>query len=201
MRTNHQPGRLPGGVQGWFDGPVFARFVSNAVRIGADDVLTGINTLMDWRSCSPTRKRGLGHPGIGPRGYDLIAIFATHWCRAVSTMTFWPGGAIRGLRAAAEKGRSGNHWCHTGAKCHPPRQPYQRAARPDRSGGLDNPPDGPLDDPAVHVSADTQARWIRNGAKRMLGYEDDIQAALPGRTRPEPGKFHRQGPHDTYEPG
>ncbi|MBD0865265.1 MAG: hypothetical protein GDA36_06455 [Rhodobacteraceae bacterium] len=57
---------LLGGVQGWFNAPVSARFGSNVVRIGADDVLTRINALMDWRWCSPTRKRGLGRSGIGP---------------------------------------------------------------------------------------------------------------------------------------
>ncbi|MBD0864469.1 MAG: hypothetical protein GDA36_02080 [Rhodobacteraceae bacterium] len=51
-------GILPRGVQGWFDAPVFARFVSNAVRIGANDVLTRIDVPVDCRSCSPTRKRG-----------------------------------------------------------------------------------------------------------------------------------------------
>ncbi|MBD0866635.1 MAG: hypothetical protein GDA36_14155 [Rhodobacteraceae bacterium] len=58
---------LLGGVQGWFDAPVFARFVLNAVRIGADDVLTGIDTLMDWRWCSPTPSAGWGVPGSGLR--------------------------------------------------------------------------------------------------------------------------------------
>ena len=63
---------LPEGVQGWFDAPVFAWFVSNAVWIGADDVLTRIDALMDWQWCSPTRKRGLGCVGIGPQGYVLV---------------------------------------------------------------------------------------------------------------------------------
>ncbi|MBD0865750.1 MAG: hypothetical protein GDA36_09185 [Rhodobacteraceae bacterium] len=45
MRTN-QPNILLRGVQGWFDGPVFARFVSDAVRIGTDNVLTRIDALM-----------------------------------------------------------------------------------------------------------------------------------------------------------
>ncbi|MBD0864517.1 MAG: hypothetical protein GDA36_02340 [Rhodobacteraceae bacterium] len=40
---------LLGGVQGWFGAPAFARFVSNTVRIGADDILTRIGALMDWR--------------------------------------------------------------------------------------------------------------------------------------------------------
>ncbi|MBD0866364.1 MAG: hypothetical protein GDA36_12635 [Rhodobacteraceae bacterium] len=55
------------GVQGWFEVPVFARFVSNAVRIGANDVLTRIDAPVDWRLCSPTHKRGLGTPGSGLR--------------------------------------------------------------------------------------------------------------------------------------
>ncbi|MBD0866266.1 MAG: hypothetical protein GDA36_12105 [Rhodobacteraceae bacterium] len=49
-----------GGVQVWFDAPVFARFVSNAVRIGADDVLTRIDALMDWRWFSPICKPRVG---------------------------------------------------------------------------------------------------------------------------------------------
>jgi len=47
------------------------------------------------------------------------------------------------------------------------------------SGHIDAPqdraeaeaPDDPPDDPDVHFSADTQARWIRNGAKRTPGYK------------------------------
>ncbi|MBD0864435.1 MAG: hypothetical protein GDA36_01895 [Rhodobacteraceae bacterium] len=66
---------LLGSFQGWFEEPVFARFVSNAVWIGADDVLSKIDALMDWRWCSPTRKRGLGRFGIGPPGYDLRVRF------------------------------------------------------------------------------------------------------------------------------
>ncbi|MBD0866269.1 MAG: hypothetical protein GDA36_12120 [Rhodobacteraceae bacterium] len=64
-----------GGFQGWFDAPVVARFVSNANRIGANDVLTMINALMDWRWCLPNRKRGLGRAGIGPQGYDPLVLF------------------------------------------------------------------------------------------------------------------------------
>ncbi|MBD0865178.1 MAG: hypothetical protein GDA36_05985 [Rhodobacteraceae bacterium] len=63
MRTNHQPGNLLAGVQGWFDVPVLARFVSNTVRIGADDVLTGIDAPVDWQWCSPILKRVLGRTG------------------------------------------------------------------------------------------------------------------------------------------
>ena len=62
------------GVQGWFDGPIFARFVSDAVRIGTDDVQTRIDTLMDWRSFSPTCKRALGCSGIGFHGYDPLVL-------------------------------------------------------------------------------------------------------------------------------
>ncbi|MBD0865944.1 MAG: hypothetical protein GDA36_10275, partial [Rhodobacteraceae bacterium] len=46
-----------------------------AVRIGADDVLTRIDALMDWRWCSPTRERGLGRSGIGPQGHDPLVHF------------------------------------------------------------------------------------------------------------------------------
>ncbi|MBD0865154.1 MAG: hypothetical protein GDA36_05850 [Rhodobacteraceae bacterium] len=58
-------------VQVRFDAPVFARFVSNADRIGKDDGLTRIDAPVDWWWCSPTRKRGLGRSGIGSQGYDL----------------------------------------------------------------------------------------------------------------------------------
>ncbi|MBD0866490.1 MAG: hypothetical protein GDA36_13345 [Rhodobacteraceae bacterium] len=46
-----------------------------ANRIGADDVLTRIDAPVDWRSCSPMRKRGLGRSGIGSQGYDLRVRF------------------------------------------------------------------------------------------------------------------------------
>ncbi|MBD0864682.1 MAG: hypothetical protein GDA36_03265 [Rhodobacteraceae bacterium] len=60
MRTNHiNLGGPRKGVQGWFDGPVVAWFVSNADRIGADDVLSKIDAPVDWRWCSPTCKHVL----------------------------------------------------------------------------------------------------------------------------------------------
>jgi len=68
-----------------------------------------------------------------------------------------------------------------------------------RKTGPKRRPDDPPNDPDVHFSADTQARWVRNGSKRTPG-QDDIQAALPGRTRPGRGKFHRQGPHGKVHP-
>ena len=59
----------------WFDAPVVVRFVSNAVWIGTDDVLTAIDAPVDWRWCSPTRKPALGCSGIGPQGYDPLVRF------------------------------------------------------------------------------------------------------------------------------
>ncbi|MBD0864550.1 MAG: hypothetical protein GDA36_02540, partial [Rhodobacteraceae bacterium] len=63
------------GVQARFDAPVFARFVSNAVRIGADNVLSKIDAPVDWRWCSPTRKRRSRYSGIGHQGCDLLLRF------------------------------------------------------------------------------------------------------------------------------
>ena len=40
-----------------------------------------------------------------------------------------------------------------------------------------------------------QARWIKQGSKSTLGYEDEIQRLCPPGRSPERGKFHRQGPH------
>lgn len=51
-------------------------FLREAVdRIGADDVLTKIDALMDWRAFSPILGRGLGRSGIGPSGYDPLVLF------------------------------------------------------------------------------------------------------------------------------
>ena len=46
-----------------------------ADRIGDDDVLAKIDTLMNWRSFSPILKRGLKRTGIGPQGYDPLVLF------------------------------------------------------------------------------------------------------------------------------
>jgi IS5 family transposase len=46
-----------------------------ADRIGDDDVLRKIDTLLDWRSFSPILKRGLKRTGIGPQGYDPLVLF------------------------------------------------------------------------------------------------------------------------------
>lgn len=46
-----------------------------ADRIGADDVLTKIDALMDWPAFSPILKRGLGRSGDGPAGYDPLVLF------------------------------------------------------------------------------------------------------------------------------
>ncbi|MBD0865601.1 MAG: hypothetical protein GDA36_08375 [Rhodobacteraceae bacterium] len=44
--------------------------LSDRRRLSADDVLTRIDAPVDWRWCSPPRKRGLRRSGIGPQGYD-----------------------------------------------------------------------------------------------------------------------------------
>ena len=46
-----------------------------ADRIGDDDVLRKIDTLMNWRSFSPILKRGLKRTGVGPQGYDPLVLF------------------------------------------------------------------------------------------------------------------------------
>ncbi|MBD0865661.1 MAG: hypothetical protein GDA36_08695 [Rhodobacteraceae bacterium] len=147
-------------------------------RIGADDVLSKINALMDWRWCSPTCKRALGRAGIGSQGYDPLVRFKRlligQWhpeagacalnCGWISCCVAAPTSLhlcpVR--RPIAEAAIIDAPLVQSAA---PTRQPYQRTARPGRSGDPDNPPDGP----DMHFSADTQARRIRNGAKRMPG--------------------------------
>ncbi|MBD0865210.1 MAG: hypothetical protein GDA36_06150, partial [Rhodobacteraceae bacterium] len=63
--------------RGWFDAPALARFVSNANRIGTDDVLIRIDVPVDWRWCLLTCKRTLECSGIGPQGYDPLV---GQWC-------------------------------------------------------------------------------------------------------------------------
>ena len=46
-----------------------------AVRIDADDVLSKIGALIDWRAFSPILTRGLGRSGCGPQGYDPLVLF------------------------------------------------------------------------------------------------------------------------------
>jgi len=46
-----------------------------AVRIDADDVLSKIGPLIDWRAFSPILRRGLGRSGSGPQGYDPLVLF------------------------------------------------------------------------------------------------------------------------------
>ncbi|MBD0865815.1 MAG: hypothetical protein GDA36_09555 [Rhodobacteraceae bacterium] len=60
---------LLGGFKGWFDAPVFARFVSNAVRIGAGDVLTN-DCRPDGLAGGVRRRASMrwGAPGSGLRG-------------------------------------------------------------------------------------------------------------------------------------
>ncbi|MBD0866333.1 MAG: hypothetical protein GDA36_12480 [Rhodobacteraceae bacterium] len=77
MRINHQLGIHKSGVQGWFGGPVFARFVSNAVRIGADDGLTRIDVpVVDTGGwfCRHASVRW-GVPGLGSQVYDPLVCF------------------------------------------------------------------------------------------------------------------------------
>lgn len=44
-------------------------------RIGAEDVLSKIDALMDWRAFLPILKRGLGRSGEGPPVYDPLILF------------------------------------------------------------------------------------------------------------------------------
>jgi IS5 family transposase len=50
-------------------------FREAADRIGDDDVLSKIDTLLEWPAFSPIVKRGLGRSGIGPQGYDPLVLF------------------------------------------------------------------------------------------------------------------------------
>ncbi|MBD0865489.1 MAG: hypothetical protein GDA36_07725 [Rhodobacteraceae bacterium] len=44
-------------------GACFRAVLSNAVRVGADDGLTGIDAPVDWRWCSPTCQPALERSG------------------------------------------------------------------------------------------------------------------------------------------
>ena len=46
-----------------------------ADRIGADDALSKIDALMNWRALGPILKRGLKRSGAGPQGYDPLVLF------------------------------------------------------------------------------------------------------------------------------
>jgi IS5 family transposase len=59
-------------------------FMADAARrLGDDDVLARVDSLMDWRAFSPILKRGLGRSGSGPQGYDPLVLFTClllgHW--------------------------------------------------------------------------------------------------------------------------
>lgn len=46
-----------------------------ADRIGADDALTKVDALMNWRAFGPILQRGLKRSGAGPQGYDPLVLF------------------------------------------------------------------------------------------------------------------------------
>ncbi|MBD0865347.1 MAG: hypothetical protein GDA36_06935 [Rhodobacteraceae bacterium] len=75
-------------------------------------------------------------------------------------MIFRPGFAVR----SGITGRSGAKWCHTGAKYRP--RPGSHIDAPQDRAEVQAP-----DDPDMHFSADTQARWVRNGLKSTPGYK------------------------------
>ena len=126
------------------------------IKIGTDDVLTGIDALMDWWSCSPTCSRHaadmqarVGRSGIGPRGSTGL------WSAGLRAQWHPEAGgqglpSDRGLRAAVAIIDA------TLVE----REPYRRAAKPHQSGG--GPRRSAPNDPDVHLqcrySADTQAR-------------------------------------------
>ena len=52
---------------------LFSQDVS--ARIGQDNVLSKIDTLMDWGAFLPILKRGLSRSAAGPQGYDPLVLF------------------------------------------------------------------------------------------------------------------------------
>ena len=46
-----------------------------ADRIWADDALTKVDALMNWRAFGPILQRGLKRSGAGPQGYDPLVLF------------------------------------------------------------------------------------------------------------------------------
>ena len=96
-------------------------------------------------------------------------------------MIFWPGFAVRSMIT----GRSGDHRCHTGAKCRPAPAAIltRRKTEPkrwhQRSGYAFQ---------YRHASAVGQEQL-----EKYTGLQDEVQRLCsPGR-----GKLHRQGPHGT----
>ncbi|MBD0865532.1 MAG: hypothetical protein GDA36_07960 [Rhodobacteraceae bacterium] len=55
--------------------------------------------------------------------------------------------------------------------------------------------------PGSHSSADTQARWVRNGVKRTPGYEDEIQRRCPPGRGLNKERFIDKVHTGTCEPG
>ena len=47
----------------------------SARRIGDQNVLRKVDTLMDWSLVLPLLKSGLNRSGLGPQGYDEIVLF------------------------------------------------------------------------------------------------------------------------------
>lgn len=183
-----------------------------ADRIGDDDVLRKIDTLINWWAFSPILKRGLKRTGIGPQGYDPLILFK---CLLIGQ---WHGLSDPKLERALKVRLDFMIFC--GLDLHAPvpdetthcrfrnalvrggvyddllaevcRQIeahglklkeaeaaiidatlIESAARPrthidapqDRAEG-DTP-----DEPALHFSADPDARWVKKGSKSTLGYK------------------------------
>jgi len=89
----------------------------------------------------------------------------------------------RGSRAAAEKGRSGDHRCHTGGKCCP--RPGSHIDAP-QNRAEEEVPDDPPDNPDMHSGHAFQCRRASAmGQERLEAYaelQNDIQwLCAPGR--------------------
>jgi len=189
---------------------LFSREASD--RIGGDDVLSKINTLIDWQAFSPILKHGLGRSGIGPQGYDPLVLFkclligqwhglsdpkleralkvrldfmifcgldlhaavpdeTTH-CRFRNALV--KGGVYDDLLAEVCRQIEGH-----GLKLKQAEAAIidatlvESAARPRTH--IDAPQDRAegeaSDDPDVHFSADSDARWVKKGSKSTLGYK------------------------------
>jgi IS5 family transposase len=189
---------------------LFLRDVAD--RIGDDDVLRKIDTLINWWAFSPILKRGLKRTGIGPQGYDPLILFK---CLLIGQ---WHGLSDPKLERALKVRLDFMILC--GLDLHAPMPDetthcrfrnalvrggvyddllaevcrqieahglklkeaeaaiidatlIESAARPrthidapqDRAEG-DTP-----DDPALHFSADPDARWVKKGSKSTLGYK------------------------------
>ncbi|MBD0866257.1 MAG: hypothetical protein GDA36_12060 [Rhodobacteraceae bacterium] len=176
--------------------------MSNAVRIGADDVLTRIDVPVGWRWFLPILNRGLGCSAVVPRSWRAPSTAAgfhavlrsrffapvpdeTTHCRFRNALV--QGGVHDDLPAGVCR-QIGDHGPKRCKMLPTPRQPYRAE---------EVTPDDPPDDPDVHFSVDAQARWVKKGSKPTPNYK----MTSNGFARPNEESFIDKVPPHICEPG